>query len=129
MTDSQRKAREIVDAFHKRGNTGLTQLEHDFAAALEAARAEGEAEWKDKYLRAKQEGYLDGLEEAERGLAPFCGPGMLDAIEGLLDMTILRFECSVGDVRYAKETLDRVTRLRALSTEAPAAREGGSDGS
>lgn len=36
----EEKARTLVDAFHKRGNTGLTQLEHDIARALREARAD-----------------------------------------------------------------------------------------
>lgn len=36
----EEKARTLVDAFHKRGNTGLTQLEHDIAQALRDARAD-----------------------------------------------------------------------------------------
>jgi hypothetical protein len=91
-TDSQRKAREIVDAFHKRGNTGLTQLEHDFAAALDAARAE----------------------ERERCAKRVCwgckGTGWLE----MPSIVSLGEECPCKPL---------------LSSEAPAAREGGSDGS
>jgi hypothetical protein len=34
MTEFEEKAKDIVRVFHKRGNTGLTQLEQEIADAL-----------------------------------------------------------------------------------------------
>jgi hypothetical protein len=34
MKTDMEKAREMVNAFHKRGNGGLTQLEQDIAEAI-----------------------------------------------------------------------------------------------
>ena len=51
------KARQVVDMFHKRGNRGLTQLEHDICQLLDEKDAqsvqwpseEGFKEWHEAY--------------------------------------------------------------------------------